>query len=186
MKRHFLYFMLMFLMFAPGGAQEPLPEIKPKPRPPIKQGYRQTMAIMKALHTAVMDYTAENKAVPKANSLEELMDQDVGNGISFKDFFLDEAPAELVTVLDAWDTPLLYRHRGKRFYIASAGSDDAFEGFDQKGIYTFNKKELKGKDIIIVNEGFVLFPLEAGTRDNFRIFFRYLTAWMSIDLSFLI
>lgn len=136
----------------------------------IKEKYIKTMEDLKYFQDALLEYLIDHDNAPKAKSLAELIRQDVGNGLSFTVFYLEQIPDDQVTLQDAWGNDFLYKYKGKTFRLASPGSDGKFEGFDQNGIYTDTDDDLEGKDIIISNNGFLLLPLDEEQRRSLRSF----------------
>lgn len=136
----------------------------------IKEKYQKTMEDLTFFKDAILDYLIDNENAPKAKSMAELIQQDVGNGLSFTVFYLEQIPDDQVPLQDAWGNDFLYNYRGNQFQIASAGSDGKFEGFGQNSAYMDTEEELEGKDIIISNNGFCLLPLNEKQRRSFRLF----------------
>lgn len=136
----------------------------------IKEKYQKTMEDLVFFKDALLDYLIDHKNAPKVKSMAELVQVDVGNGLSFTVFYLEQIPDDQVPLLDAWGNEFLYKYRGKEFQIASAGSDGKFEGFDQTGVYTDTEENLEGKDIIISNNGFLLLPLNEAQCRSLREF----------------
>jgi len=58
---------------------------------------------------------------------------------------------------DGWGNPLLYKSDGKDFYIAGAGKDGIFNGWQQTGAYD-GYTDNYNVDVIIKNAEFVYFP----------------------------
>lgn len=156
---------------------------------PIKDYYQKTTQRMKLLQEAVLDYVYENLEAPEAGTIAELLEYDVGNGLTFAGLFLSEIPEDEIPYKDAWGNDLLYQSKKEKFLIASPGSDGKFEGFDQRGVYRDSYEELQGKDIIISDEGFVYFPIDDQHIRFFRFLFEYLKKFfyfpieMSLNLS---
>lgn len=126
----------------------------------IKEKYRKTVEDLKYFKDAILDYLVDNTNAPKAKTMAELIRQDVGNGLSFTVFYLEQIPEDQVPLKDPWGNEFLYKHDKRRFWIASAGSDGKFDGFNQTGAYTDSENELEGKDVIVSNNGFLLLPLD--------------------------
>lgn len=136
----------------------------------IKEKYQKTMEDLLFFKDALIDYLIDHENAPNVKSMAELVQVDVGNGLSFTVFYLEQIPEDQVPLQDAWGNDFLYKYKGKRFQIASAGSDGKFEGFDQTGAYTDTEENLEGKDIIISNNGFLLLPLNEEQRRSLRLF----------------
>lgn len=152
--KKFLYLLLVFLLpFFSLIAQE-------EKQVNIKDQYRQTMKELEILSNGILDYQNDFKHAPKIKTVKELVEHDVGNGLSFSDFYLEQIPEDQIPIKDAWGNDLIYKFQNEKYWIASAGSDGKFEGFDQKGVYIDTDKEIAGKDIIISNKGFVFFPID--------------------------
>lgn len=132
----------------------------------IKEKYQKTMEDLKYFKDALLDYLIDNKNAPKAKSLAELIKQDVGNGLSFTVFYLEQIPDDQVPLKDPWGNDYLYKFDKRKFRIACAGSDGKFDGFDQTGTYTDSEEELEGKDMIVSNNGFLLLPLDDTLRHS--------------------
>jgi hypothetical protein len=112
----------------------------------------------------------DNERAPKVESIEDLLDHDIGNGLSFASFYLNDIPGEQLPFKDAWGNYYIYKYHKNRFQVASAGSDGEFEGFKQEGGYLNTDKALEGKDIIISNDGFVFSPMDEHLFHFFRFF----------------
>ena len=136
----------------------------------IKEKYQKTMEDLTFFKDALLDYLIDHKNSPKVKTMAELVQKDVGNGLSFTVFYLEQIPEDQVPLQDAWGNDFLYKYKGKRFWIASAGSDGKFEGFDQTGVYADTGENLEGRDIIISNYGFLLLPLKEEQRRSLRQF----------------
>ncbi len=172
MKTAVIFTLLFFLVFSMGGilldSQEEVPIIK---NVSIYQQYQQTMKTMKFLGDIILDYVDHFDKAPPANSLKELLAMDCGNGLTFAEFFFDEIPEEKIPLKDVWENNLLYKAEKNRFWIASAGNDGQFNGFEQIGACVGSDSHLQGKDIIYSNGRFVLFPIEKNEFDSFlRLF----------------
>lgn len=108
-----------------------------------KERYVIAMKDLRSIGTAIESYITDEYATPKANSIEEL-------GKILSPFHIRKMP-----VIDPWGNKYLYKKVGKdEYFIASAGSDGIFEGFDQKGKYI----NTEGKDIIFSNGTYVYCP----------------------------
>ncbi len=136
----------------------------------IKEKYQKTMEDLTFFKEAVLEYLIDHENAPKAKSMAELVQQDVGNGLSFTVFYLEQIPDDQVQLQDAWGNDFLYKNKGKRFWLASPGSDGKFDGFDQTGAYMNTDEDLEGKDIIVSNNGFRLLPLDEEQRRSLRLF----------------
>jgi hypothetical protein len=141
----------------------------------MKEKYQKAMEDLKYFKDAILDYLVDNTNAPRAKTMAELIRQDVGNGLSFTVFYLEQIPEDQVPLKDPWGNEFLYKHDKRRFWIASAGSDGKFDGFDQTGAYPDSEDELEGKDVIVSNNGFLVFPLDdtlrRALRDSFEIIF---------------
>jgi len=104
----------------------------------VQAKYTQTLSLIKNVAMAVERYHLDKMNLPK--SLKELTPD-----------FIKET-----NLKDAWGTPLFYQASkdGMGYYIASAGSDRKFSGFDQQGEYT----RLQGQDIICQDGSFIMAP----------------------------
>ena len=126
----------------------------------------------------ILDYVDHFEKAPPANSLKELLEMDVGNGLTFAEFFFDEIPEEQIPSKDVWENDLFYKGEKKRFRIASPGSDGKFNGFEQIGAYPSTGTYIQGKDIIYSNGRFVLFPIEKKEFDSFfRLFLEAISSF---------
>ncbi|MFH1945067.1 MAG: type II secretion system protein GspG [Acidobacteriota bacterium] len=107
--------------------------------PLMVEYYMQTMERMKQLTQGVQVFYLEKMKHP--SSLQEL---------------LEEGFAREEHMQDAWGREFFFKAdpENDACWIASAGSDGRFEGFDQKGTYTV----LMGKDIIAYDVDFVFAP----------------------------
>jgi hypothetical protein len=126
----------------------------------IKDQYRQTMKNLEVLKTGILDYLNDFKDAPKAKTFKEMIEQDIGNGLTFPEFYLEQIPEDQVPLKDAWGNDFIYKSQNEKFWFASAGSDGKFEGFGQEGVYLDTDKDIAGKDIIISNKGFTYFPID--------------------------
>jgi uncharacterized lipoprotein NlpE involved in copper resistance len=104
-----------------------------------KGRYLAAMGDLKSIGAAVESYMTDNYIAPDDISSKCLTS-----------FYIRRLPAA-----DPWGNKYLYKKVGKEnYYIASAGSDGIFEGFDQKGKYI----NIEGKDIILSNGTYVYCP----------------------------
>ena len=164
----FVFFLFFLVRGGHINGQEEVPIIK---NVSIYQQYQQTMKTIKFLGDTLLDYVDQFEKAPQANSLKELLAADCGNGLTFAEFFFDEIPEEKIPLKDVWENDLLYKSEKNRFWIASAGSDGQFNGFEQIGACLSSDTQLQGKDIIYSNGRFVLFPIEKNEFDSFlRLF----------------
>jgi len=141
-----------------------------------KEQYKITMEDLKVFQEAILDYIFDNKEAPQAETMEELLQLDVGNGLTFASFFLNEIDEDKIPRNDAWGNDFLYKYQKEQFWIASPGNDGEFEGFEQKGVYLDTGEELEGKDIIITNDGFVFFPIDKQQLYFLQLFFKMAAA----------
>lgn len=179
MKTSAIFTFVFFLVFGVGGthlhSQEKIPVIK---NVSIYQQYQQTMKTIKFLGETLLDYVEHFEKAPQANNLKELLATDCGNGLTFAEFFFDEIPEEQIPLKDVWENDLLYKCEKNRFWIASAGSDGQFNGFEQIGACLSSDTQLQGKDIIYCNGRFVLFPIEKKEFDSFlRLFLEAISSF---------
>ncbi|MDQ1354526.1 MAG: hypothetical protein QG657_4835 [Acidobacteriota bacterium] len=128
--------------------------------PNIKDQYHQTMKNLEILKNGMLDYLNDFNDALKAKTFKEMMEQDVGNGLTFPEFYLEQIPEDQVPLKDAWGNDFIYKSQNEIFWFASAGSDGKFEGFAQDGVYLDTDKDIAGKDIIISNKGFTYFPID--------------------------
>jgi hypothetical protein len=117
------------------------------------------MKELELLRSGIIDYQQDFKNAPQVKTFKELLTHDIGNGLSFSDFYLEQIDPAQIPLKDAWGNEFIYKFQNERYWLASAGSDGKFAGFDQKGVYSDTEKEIAGKDIIISNTGFILFPI---------------------------
>lgn len=139
------------------------PQIEPVkivPDIPLQQQYRNTIADLKVLSQAIDDYIWDKKKAPPVKDLDELLSHDMGIGLSFVEFYMDEYPEDKIPHVDAWGNRFVYKFSGDRYWLGSGGSNGKFFRFDQKGVYRFNDKEMADKDIVFSNGGMVFGPLE--------------------------
>lgn len=172
MKKITYLLLVALLCFSFSNAQETAPQEEKKSETTgetsktpeininIKDQYRQTMKNLETLRNGMLDYLNDFKDALKANTFKEMMEQDVGNGLTFPEFYLEQIPDDQVPLKDAWGNDFIYKSQNEKFWFASAGSDGKFEGFQQNGAYIDADKEIAGKDIIISNEGFIYFPID--------------------------
>lgn len=126
----------------------------------IKDQYHQTMKNLEILKNGMLDYLNDFNDALEAKTFKEMMEQDVGNGLTFPEFYLEQIPEDQVPLKDAWGNDFIYKSQNEKFWFASAGSDGKFEGFAQEGVYLDTDKDIAGKDIIISNKGFTYFPID--------------------------
>ena len=103
----------------------------------LKASYIQTMQDMRGVARAIKNYSLDFGYVPKAPNISDLKK-------------LLEGPYMFTLPQDAWGKDLIYRfdeRDANRFWLASAGSDGKFEGFDQQGRWS----TFEGQDIILTN-----------------------------------
>ncbi len=168
-KRIVAVLTLLFLSAAPGFSDEKIPGALVLP--PV-QGYKDTAKNLKRLQVAILDYIYDNQKAPEAESITQLMDQDVGNGLTFAEFFLDEIDENNLPIRDAWGKDFLYKYDQETFYIASPGCDGTFEGFDQMGYYLYSELGLSGQDLIVSQAGLNYFPFDKKELKKYYIFFQ--------------
>lgn len=170
MKNPVILLFVFFLVFSGWGfqinAQEELPLLKDVG---INQQYQETMKDMIFLSGPLLDYVEHFNKAPQANTFKELLKMDCGNGLTVAEFLFDEIPEEQIPLKDVWENDFLYKYQENRFWIGSPGSDGKFGGFEQIGAYLTDKSHMQGKDIILSNSRFVLFPIEM---NEFASFFR--------------
>ena len=150
----------LIILFAGGrvvNGQEEVPVLK---NASVIDQYRETMKNMEFLTRTLFDYVEHFNKAPEARSLNELMEQDCGNGMTFAEFFFDEIPPEKIPLKDIWQNDFFYKSEKDMFWIASAGSDGKFEGFRQTGAYPAVDTLIQGKDIILSSKGYTVFPIE--------------------------
>jgi hypothetical protein len=126
----------------------------------LKDQYHQTMKNLEILRAGMLDYLNDFKDALKAKSFKEMVEQDIGNGLTFPEFYLEQIPEDQVPLKDAWGNDFIYKSQNEKFWFASAGSDGKFDGFTQEGVYLDTDKDMAGKDIIISNEGLIFFPVD--------------------------
>lgn len=102
-----------------------------------KAKYVQTMEDMRRIARAIKNYTLDFGYAPKAVNIANLKN-------------LLEGPYISGFPQDAWGKDFIYRfdeRDANRFWLASAGSDRKFEGFNQEGRWS----TFEGQDIILTN-----------------------------------
>lgn len=106
----------------------------------IRDKYSQTISLIRKVSTALEMYLLEKNNMPK--SLQELIPDFLENN----------------NLKDSWGTPLFFQSNkdGEGYYIASAGSDRKFSGYQQTGEYT----RLEGQDIICQDGSFIFAPVQ--------------------------
>jgi hypothetical protein len=105
-----------------------------------------TMWRLEVLGNAVEKYKKDYQYSPKFNSIQN-MAKELG------DSYLKD-----ISIGDGWNRYFLYGYNDQGdYWIASAGSDGLFDGFDQHGKYA-EKWALKGMDIMFCNGRFILNP----------------------------
>lgn len=115
------------------GLARPLQEQAPDP----KSEYPRTMEDMIEVTLAVKNYSIDFGYVPKVSTAQELKKLLDG-------FYIKTLPQ------DAWGRDFLYKFNAKdssQYWLASAGSNGVFKGFDQRGQWS----ALDGQDIILTN-----------------------------------
>lgn len=97
----------------------------------LVEKYRETLNILRQFATAIATYQIGKNTLPE--SLASLVPDYLPR--------LQDA--------DAWGNRIIYKvdAHSQKYWLASAGSDGRFDGFDQEGEYA----ELAGKDIIFVD-----------------------------------
>jgi hypothetical protein len=166
-----VYFSIVFLfLFSFLRGQEEEEKIPILEKKSIKEQYRETMEDLKIYREALLEYIMDNERAPKVENIEELLDHDIGNGLSFASFYLNDIPEEQLPFKDAWGNYYIYKYDKKQFWVASAGSEGESEGFKQEGSYINTDKALAGKDIIISNDGFVFSPMDEHLFHFFQFF----------------
>ncbi len=147
----------------------------------IIEEYHRTMKDMKSLGETISDYVDYHRKAPEVKTLKELLQMDCGNGLTFLEFFFDDVAEEKVPLKDFWGNDFLYQYQDHRFWIASAGSDGEFKGFEQTGVYPLQDSYLRGKDIILSNNGFTVFPL--GQEEADFLILVLLAAYSSLSIN---
>lgn len=109
----------------------------------VRSKLKITLRIVADLGKAVNEYVEEYGFAPEIDSVNDLHLYP-----RFAPYFRD------LTIKDAWGNDLYYRADGPRFWIASAGSDGKFQGFDQEGVY----RDYSGRDLIFSGKRFVFWP----------------------------
>ena len=123
----------LWLLAIGSGLARPFEEQAPTP----KSEYLRTMEAMIQITGAVKNYSIDFGYAPKvatAQELKKLLDR----------FYIKTLPQ------DAWGHDFFYKFNEKdssQYWLASAGSDGVFKGFDQRGTWT----ALDGQDIILTN-----------------------------------
>ncbi|HDP95078.1 MAG TPA: hypothetical protein ENN40_06940 [Candidatus Aminicenantes bacterium] len=102
-----------------------------------------TMHTLTELGKALAQYVEEYGYAPEIDSINDLHLYP-----RFAPYFRN------LIIKDAWGNDLYYRSDGARFWIASAGSDGKFQGFDQEGVY----RDYFGRDLIFSGKRFVFWP----------------------------
>ena len=163
--------LILLFIFLVGGGNKYLTGDEQEEKIPILkivgiiEEYQRTMKNMKFLGETISDYVEYHRKAPEAKTLKELLQMDCGNGLTFREFFFDDVAEEKIPLKDFWGNDYLYQYNDHRFWIASAGSDGEFKGFEQTGVYPLQDSYLRGKDIILTNNGFTVFPLGKGEVD---------------------
>ncbi len=103
-----------------------------------------TMAILLSTGRGIQSFINDYDYAPDVKKINEL------------NYYKNFVPLYMkqLSTKDAWGNDLYYRAEGDNFWVASAGSDGKFEGFDQQGQYT----DLAGKDIILSGSAFIYGP----------------------------
>jgi hypothetical protein len=128
----FAIFLMLFLMEGSFWASQE------KPINDLLSQYKQTMEAMRQIALAIKDYSTDFGFVPRVASAEEL-------GKLLRGAYIKNLPQ------DAWGHDFLYKFnetKPSQYWLASAGSDGLFEGFDQYGRW----EPFQGQDIILTNE----------------------------------
>jgi len=102
-----------------------------------------TMRIIMDLGKALDRYVEEYGFAPDIDSIGDLHLYP-----RFKPYFQD------LLLKDAWGNFLRYRADGARFWIASMGSDNEFQGFEQEGTY----RVYEGRDVVFSGGRFQYWP----------------------------
>jgi hypothetical protein len=120
-------------------------------KPPLPKTFedklKATMSDMKTIGLVVKSYSEDLGHAPKADTIKAFA------GMT-QPFYIRTCPLE-----DGWGNRLLYKFDKKNpmsYWVASAGSDGKFDGFDQKG--TWDPAVDKGQDIVFFNGTFVCGP----------------------------
>jgi hypothetical protein len=139
---------------------EAVPEKKEvKAEVPLQQQYRNTISDLRVLSQAIDDYIWDKKKAPPVKDIVELLSHDMGMGLSFVEFYMDEYPEDKIPTTDAWGNQFVYKFKGERYWLGSGGSNGKFFRFDQQGAYRYNDKEMADKDVIFSNGGMVFGPV---------------------------
>lgn len=111
---------------------------------PLRDKYYRTYRNLKNIGTAIEDYIIDNGKAPEGKTFLYELEKDLAP------FYIKRLPTK-----DAWGNNFYYKKEAPdTYWIASAGSDEKFDGFAQEGIYT----ELEGKDIIFSKGVFEFAP----------------------------
>lgn len=103
-----------------------------------------TMINMQFMGRAIEAFKKAKGYAPKISDLEELKDYE-----NFVPEFSDKLVLD-----DAWGNYFYYKADGADYWLAGAGSDGKFLGFEQKGFYT----QLENSDLIYSNGRFIFAP----------------------------
>jgi hypothetical protein len=102
-----------------------------------------TMDDLEGIGFTIDAYKEDTGKVPETDSLEKVAEV-IKEYYSFR------------TLMDIWGNPFLYQAEGDTYWVASAGSDGKFDGFNQTGQYDPDET----KDIIFSNGAFTYRPKE--------------------------
>ena len=114
----------------------------------LRKEYHRAMSDMRLIGNALESYITDRTRLPEGGSLAEL-----AYNRDFVPFYIKDLPAQ-----DPWGRDYFYQKSpgGEigTYWLASAGSDGLFRGFEQSG-----RSELQpGMDIVFANGEFVLAP----------------------------
>lgn len=112
-------------------------------RASVKSRLKITMRTISNLGEELDRYVKKFGSAPEVDSINDLHLYP-----NYSPYFKD------LTLMDAWGRPLYYRADGPRFWIASAGSDGEFQGFEQQGVY----RDYSGRDVIFSGKRFLYWP----------------------------
>ncbi len=102
-----------------------------------------TIEDLEGLGFIIMTWIEDTGKAPQADSLEKAAE-------IIKEYY------SFHKMVDVWGNAFLYKEEGGKYWVASAGSDGKFDGFDQTGRYDMDD----AKDIIYSNGEFTFRPKE--------------------------
>lgn len=123
MKKYWILILLVTVLLVYCGNKEKPGEVQQAAQDAMgdKQKIQTAMLDIKAIGEAAMSYVTENYKAPEGASMQALKSA------------LQPDYIRVLPTTDPWGNEFLYKGEGENFWIACAGPDGKFEGFEKQG-----------------------------------------------------